>query len=58
MLGAPPFWHHDGTRAKGIRIGERLAVFIIPVTSTTRGRADTRAHPKRWPSRLIASASM
>ena len=28
--GAPPFWHHDGTRAKGIRIGERLAVFYHP----------------------------
>ena len=27
---APPFWHHDGTRAKGIRIGERLAVFYHP----------------------------
>ena len=28
--GAPPLWHHDGTRAKGIRIGERLAVFYHP----------------------------
>ena len=28
--GAPPFWHHDGTRAKGVRIGERLAVFYHP----------------------------
>ena len=28
--GAPPFWHHDGTRALGIRVGERLAVFYHP----------------------------
>ena len=28
--GSPPFWHHDGTRALGIRIGERLAVFYHP----------------------------
>lgn len=28
--GAPPFWHHDGTRARGIRIGDRLAVFYHP----------------------------
>ena len=28
--GAPPFWHHDGTRARGIRIGERIAVFYHP----------------------------
>ena len=28
--GAPPFWHHDGTRAKGVRVGERLAVFYHP----------------------------
>ena len=28
--GAPPFWHHDGTRAKGVRIGDRLAVYYHP----------------------------
>ena len=28
--GAPPFWHHDGTRAKGVRVGDRLAVFYHP----------------------------
>ena len=28
--GAPPFWHHDGSRARGIRIGDRLAVFYHP----------------------------
>ena len=28
--GAPPFWHHDGNRAKGIRVGDRLAVFYHP----------------------------
>ena len=28
--GAPPFWHHDGNRARGIRVGERLAVFYHP----------------------------
>jgi hypothetical protein len=28
--GAPPFWHHDGYRAKGVRIGDRLAVFYHP----------------------------
>ena len=28
--GAPPFWHHDGHRAKGIRVGDRLAVFYHP----------------------------
>ncbi len=28
--GAPPFWHHDGMRAKGVRIGDRLAVFYHP----------------------------
>lgn len=28
--GAPPFWHHDGTRALGIRVGDRLAVFYHP----------------------------
>ena len=25
--GAPPLWHHSGTRAQGIRVGERWAVF-------------------------------
>jgi hypothetical protein len=28
--GAPPFWHHDGTRARGVRLGDRLAVFYHP----------------------------
>ena len=28
--GAPPFWHHDGTRAKGVRVGDRLAVYYHP----------------------------
>ena len=28
--GAPPFWHHDGNRALGIRVGDRLAVFYHP----------------------------
>ena len=28
--GAPPFWHHDGHRALGIRVGDRLAVFYHP----------------------------
>lgn len=28
--GAPPFWHHDGYRAKGVRIDGRLAVYYHP----------------------------
>jgi len=28
--GAPPFWHHAGNRAKGIRHGGRWAVFYHP----------------------------
>ena len=28
--GAPPFWHHDGARAKCIRVGDRIAVFYHP----------------------------
>ena len=28
--GAPPFWHHDGTRALGIRHEGRLMVFYSP----------------------------
>lgn len=28
--GAPPFWHHDGTRARGVKIDGRWAVFYHP----------------------------
>ena len=28
--GAPPLWHHSGTQALGIRVGDRWAVFYHP----------------------------
>ena len=28
--GAPPLWHHDGSRARGIKIDGRWAVFYFP----------------------------
>ena len=43
--GCPPLWHHDGSRAGGIKIDGRWAVFTSPATSTTPGRPDTAEPP-------------